>query len=179
MIPPDRTGYGEIVRASLLAAREFHERLVHWDTAARTNGTEYPWRFVLVSPQPPDTNIVCFLVQERPVRDLQTTNTINRRIFEAFTIGPRPGAPVYSYLQPFFVSRTIFKASHYPSASVAALLQRAEIKQSEYAQYGLFVLRATVMSPYHVLAAETGHKQALLAEFVDCLAAEATATLQT
>jgi glutamate/tyrosine decarboxylase-like PLP-dependent enzyme len=177
LIPPNRSGYGEIVRASLLAARELHERLVHWDTAARTNGTEHPWRFVLISPQPPDTNIVCFLVQERPVRDLETTNAINRRIFEAFTIGPRPGAPVYSYLQRFFLSRTIFEPSHYPSASIAALLQRAEIKPSAYGQHGLFVLRATVMSPYHVLASETGHKQALLAEFVECLAAEATETV--
>ena len=31
-------------------------------------------------------------------------------------------------------------------------------------------MRATVMSPYHVMAAETGHKQALLAEFLELLA---------
>jgi hypothetical protein len=30
MIPPDRDGYGELMRASLLTAREFYERLVHW-----------------------------------------------------------------------------------------------------------------------------------------------------
>jgi len=32
MIPPNRSGHGEIIRASLLAARELYERLVHWET---------------------------------------------------------------------------------------------------------------------------------------------------
>ena len=174
MIPPSRSGYGEIVRASLLAARELHERLVHFDTAARTNGILHPWRFLPISPQPPDTNILCFLVQERPPRELAITNAINRRVYAAFTIGPRRGEPAYSYLQPFFLSRTVFEPSHYPSAALRALLDRAQVQPSEYARHGLFVLRATVMSPYHVMAAETGHKQALLAELVDCLAAQAT-----
>ncbi len=118
-------------------------------------------------------------MQERPVRGLEVTNAINRRIFEAFTIGPRPRGPVYSYLQPFFLSRTIFEPSHYPPASITALLKRAEIEQSEYGRHGLFVLRATVMSPYHALAAETGHKQALLAELVECLSAEASEAVRS
>jgi len=44
----------------------------------------------------------------------------------------------------------------------AALLGRAELDAAEYRQHGLFVLRTAVMSPYHVLASETGGRQSLL-----------------
>lgn len=44
MIPPNREGYGEIVRASLLAARELYERIVHWDDSCRANRTTPDYR---------------------------------------------------------------------------------------------------------------------------------------
>lgn len=175
MIPPDRSGYGQIVRASLLAARELYERLIHWDTAARTNGPTPSWHFVPISPLPPDTNIVCFFIQERPAQTLAFTNAMNRRVYQTFTISQRAGAPAYSYSQPFFLSRTVFEPSRYPAVAIRGLLERAGIDPADYREQGLFLLRATVMSPYHMLAAETGHKQALLAEFVECLAREADA----
>jgi hypothetical protein len=53
---------------------------------------------------------------------------------------------------------------------VEDLLRRADVDAGDYARHGVFVLRATVMNPYIVLAAETAHKQAILAEFVDALA---------
>ncbi len=179
MIPPDRSGYGEIMRASLLAARELYERLVHWDVAARANGQHPNWHFLPISTHPPDTNIVCFLVQGRPPLNLAGVNSVNRRIYEAFTIGASGGEPVYSYLQAFFLSRTVFEPAGYPVTVVGELLERAEIDPGEYQRHELFVLRATVMSPYHLLAAETGHRQALLAEFVEKLAAKAADTVTT
>jgi glutamate/tyrosine decarboxylase-like PLP-dependent enzyme len=169
MIPPDRSGYGEILRASLLGARELYERLVHWDTAARANGQTLPYRFVAITPQPPDTNIVCFFVQERPPASLMRTNALNRRLYESFTLAGRGTARAYSYSQAFFVSRTVFESQSYSSTALAALLDRAELDPAEYRQQGLFVLRATVMSPYHVLAAESGGRQSLLAELIECL----------
>jgi len=174
MIPPDRTGYGEIMRASLLAARELYERLIHWEHAARANGESNPWRFLPVSAQPPDTNVVTFLVQEQPAHDLARTNRINRRVYEAFTLGSQREERPYSYLQPFFLSRTVFEQSNYSSTAIRALLERAGIDPADYRNQGLFVLRATVMSPYHLLAAETNHRQVLLAEFVERLAVKAT-----
>jgi glutamate/tyrosine decarboxylase-like PLP-dependent enzyme len=173
MIPPNRSGYGEIMRASLLAARELYERLIHWEPAARANHENHFWRFVCVSALPPDTNVVCFLIQEQPAVSLEVTNPMNRRIYDAFTLDARREQRPYSYLQPFFVSRTVFEPSSYSSAAIRPLLERLEIDPAEYRQHGLFVLRATVMSPYHLLAAETNHHQALLAEFVDCLAVKA------
>jgi glutamate/tyrosine decarboxylase-like PLP-dependent enzyme len=172
MIPPDRSGYGEIVRASLLAARELYERLVHWDLAARAEGETLPYHFVPIAARPPDTNIVCFLVQERPARSLLRTNAVNECIYKKSTIVPEHAAE-YSYAQPFFLSRTIFSQENYPIRSVRELLERAEIDPFEYREHGLFVLRATVMSPYHLLAAETGHRQSLLADLLEHLAARA------
>ncbi len=179
MIPPDRSGYGEILRASLLGARELYERLVHWDTAARANGELLPYRILAVTPQPPDTNIVCFFVQEWPAGSLMRANTLNRRLYESFTLAKRRGQQPYSYSQPFFVSRTVFETANYSPAAISALLDRAGIDPVEYRQHGLFVLRATVMSPYHVLAAETGHRQSLLAEFLECLHEKVLETIAT
>jgi glutamate/tyrosine decarboxylase-like PLP-dependent enzyme len=175
MIPPDRSGYGEIMRASLLAAREFYERLVHWEAAARANGDTHAWRFVPISALPPDTNVVCFLIQKNPAAGLAQTNALNRRIYEAFTIPAGSDERTYSYSQPFFLSRTVFIPSGYSAAAISPLLDRAGIDPAEYRGEELFVLRATIMSPYHVLAAETGHRQTLLAEFVERLAAKASA----
>jgi hypothetical protein len=59
---------------------------------------------------------------------------------------------------------------NYSAHSVADLLERAEVDAGEYPREGIFVLRATVMTPYIILAAETGHKQSLLSEFMDTLA---------
>ena len=168
------------MRASLLGAREFYERLVHADAAARANGETPAWRFVPVSALPPDTNIVCFLVQRNTPAGLKDTNALNRRIYEAFTIGAHGDSRIYSYSQPFFLSRTVFTPSKGYSATAigsipgsARALMPANIAHRE----NLFVLRATIMSPYHVLAAESGHRQALLAEFVECIASTASAAV--
>ena len=169
MIPPDRSGYGELMRASLLTAREFYERLVHWDAAARTCGEALPYRLLPLTSMPPDTNIVCFLVTERGPVSLARTNALNRRIYESFTLGEHD----YSYSQPFFLSRTIFEPASYSSSAVTPVLEHARIDPAEYHQDGLFLLRATWMSPYHLLASETGHRQSLLAEFMEKLGAKA------
>ncbi|MCZ2150585.1 MAG: hypothetical protein LC126_22780 [Bryobacterales bacterium] len=169
MIPPDRSGYGEILRASLLTARELYERLVHWDVACRVNGESPNFHFVPLTAMPPDTNIVCFVAVENHPRPLARTNALNRWIYDRFTIDAEHGRAQYSYSQPFFLSHTHFRPSSYPPGPMAELLERAGIPAGEYDQEGLFVLRATLMSPYHVLAAETGHKQSLLAEFMEVL----------
>ena len=169
MIPPDRGGYGEILRASLLAAREFYERLIHAEGAARANGIPLPYRLLPISGQMPDTNIVCFLVQPEPGRGLAFTNALNQKLYENFTLAGRDADRTYSYSQPFFLSRTTFEQSSYHAAAMSELFARAGIDPVEYRMHGLFVLRATLMSPYHVLAAESGHGKSLIEEFFECL----------
>jgi hypothetical protein len=124
--------------------------------------------------KPPDTNIVCFIVQENPPQELARTNALNRWIYQRFTLDPSCAEPT---LRSFFLSRTVLEPSSYSSNGIRALLDRAGFDPAAYRLHGLFVLRATLMSPYHVMAAETGHHQSLLAEFLDRLHEEALAGL--
>ncbi len=179
MIPPNREGYGEVLRASLLAARELFERLNHFDHAARANGVDAPFEFLSVTPQPPDTNVVCFLVKRKGDSSLARMNAIAAALYERFTISGDGGAAHdYSYLQPFFLSHTRFRTPHYSAHSVSDLLARAGVDAHDYGSHGVFVLRATVMSPYIVLAAESGARQSYLAEFIDELARATEAVMR-
>jgi glutamate/tyrosine decarboxylase-like PLP-dependent enzyme len=173
MIPPDRSGYGEIMRASLLAARELYERLVHWDVSCRANGHDPAFRFIPITGMPPDMNVLCFIVVKKENPTVRGTNALNRWIYDRFTIDAEHGDEHYSYSQPFFLSRTEISPPAYSVKAMATLLERARLNDEEYTNNGLFLLRATVMSHYHVMAAETGHKQALLAEFLELLAQKA------
>jgi glutamate/tyrosine decarboxylase-like PLP-dependent enzyme len=174
MIPLNRDGYGEIMRASLLAARELYERLVHWEHWANANQVEPSFKFVPLMREPPDTNIVCFMVKEKGSSSLARMNQLNQWIYEHFTIESEHSEGEYSYSQPFFLSHTVLQHASYSQRSVAELLQRLEIDSSDYRERGLFVLRATLMNPYIVLAEETGRRgRPYLAQFAEKLAARA------
>ena len=170
MIPPAMEGYGEIIRASLLAARELYERLVHWEDGCRVNQIDTNYQFLPITAQPPDTNIVCFVIKEKGSRSLERMNRISQLVYERFTIQAELGEKEYSYLQPFFLSRTRLHVPQYSLHAVHELLERMEAGPDDYLKNGIFVLRATVMSPYIVLAAETGRAQAYLGTFMDTLA---------
>jgi glutamate/tyrosine decarboxylase-like PLP-dependent enzyme len=176
-IPLNRSGYGEIVRASLLAARELYEYLVRWEECCRANGFEAPYLFVPVTAQPPDTNIVCFLAKQRGVRSLGRTNALNHRIYRQFTIEEKEDEPEYAYVQPFFLSRTHFKFPAYSRGSVAELLKRAGLDGRDYEREGIFVLRATLMTPYIRLAEELGRSQRYLSQFMQKLRQRVDAAL--
>ena len=152
MIPPNRDGYGRIIRESVLAAREFYQSMLQCSTP--------DYRLVPVTEEPPDTNIVCFFVQATGTRTLAETNALNRRLYETFTLeaarAPR-----------FFLSRTILVPSSYSSSGIRALLDRAGIEPADYRLHGLFVFRATLMNPYYGIASESGHSY--VAEFFGCL----------
>ncbi len=174
MIPLNRDGYGEIVRASLLAARELYERLVHWEHWAQANQIDAAFEFMPLTGEPPDTNIVCFLVREKGAASLTRMNQLNRWIYERFTIESEYSQGEYSYSQPFFLSHTIIRYPAYSPRSVAGPLQRFSIEPAEYFERGLFVLRATIMNPYIVLAEEAGRPgRPYLAQFMERLAAKA------
>lgn len=83
--------------------------------------------------------------------------------------------PDCSYAQPFFLSCTWFNPPTYPPAAVADFLERAGIEPVDYPAHGIFVLRATVMNPYIVLAEEYapgGQSKSYLAEFMQQLGQE-------
>ena len=174
MIPLNRGGYGEIVRASILAARELYERLVHWEHWANANHVDADFEFLPITKEPPDTNIVCFVVKEKGSTSLSRQNALNQWIYEHFTIESEHGPGEYSYSQPFFLSHTIIQYPAYSQRSMTEPLERLGIDSADYREKGLFVLRATLMNPYIVLAEETGRRgRAYLAQFMEKLSARA------
>jgi hypothetical protein len=169
LIPPNTQGYGELARLSLLGARELHERLVHWEHACRANRLHTNYAFVPLTDQPPDTNIVCFVVKEKGSRSLARLNRLTRLVYDRFSIEVEAEEREYSYAQPFFLSRTTFEAPRYPLSTVQGFLERAEVTLEDYKEHGVFLIRSTVMTPYIVYAAETGRKQEYLADFMEIL----------
>jgi glutamate/tyrosine decarboxylase-like PLP-dependent enzyme len=170
VIPPNREGYGHIVRNSLLAARELYERLLRWEPKCQKEGVDSPIVFIPVSPDVPDTNIVCFVVKDKSSSSLAHMNAVTQWVYKTFTIESELGEREYSYSQPFFLSRTRFEASHYSPKAMAPFLERAGIEPETYPTEGIFVLRSTVMNPYIVMATENGGQQDYLADFMVTLA---------
>jgi hypothetical protein len=70
-----------------------------------------------------------------------------------------PGSRSHHHLsaaQPFFISRTRFEDQQYRAATLHGLLDRLAIREEDYIREGLFVLRSTVMNPWHGEAQQAG-----------------------
>lgn len=165
-IPPNVDGHGQIVRASLLAARELHEWLVHWEDACAANDMEVPYTIVPLVSRPPDTNLICFTVKPKGSASLIDMNEVTKQVYEDFTIEAELGDKDYSYSQRFFLSRTRVAPPEYPASAVADFLDRAGVRKQGYPSHGVFVLRATLMNPYLYLSAEKGREPDYLLEFM-------------
>ncbi len=153
-IPPTMREGGAIVKASLLAARELYEWLIHWPAALRHNKEDVDYQFVPLTTQVPDTNVVIFAVKKRTSNSLAQMNALTQLVYERFAIQAELGEREYSYSQPFFLSKTTFERPSYPFETLRPVLSRFFEKShmgqvcNEYNQHGLTVLRATVMNPY-------------------------------
>ncbi len=153
-VPLDSSGHGELVKNSVLAARLLWEWIVHWDQAERANGKEPEYQFLPLTQYPPDTNIVIFVVKKKISNSLKQMNELTRKVYEEFSIRTELGEFEYSYSQPFFLSKTIFKPPKYPFKALRSFFKRAFPRarladlEREYEEEGLFVLRAVVMNPY-------------------------------
>ncbi len=167
-IPLTTDGHGKVVRTSLHSAQRFYRLLgAHQHLFARfeaeREGSASPTPFTFLPITEPETNIVCFLA--RPMQwhqgvmrpacvPLAEINRLNQQIYAAASIpGVRHGP---STTQPFFVSRTRFEEQQYRAASMAPLLTQLGIGQEQYQRDGLFVLRSTVMNPWHEEAQRAG-----------------------
>lgn len=174
LIPLCREGHGKIIRDSLLAARtlayylnehdSWHDRLA---VALGLSKEHPPCTFSLL--YEPDTNVVCFLafpaahVAGRVIRtdlSLEALNALNQQVYAHLSLRNQPPAHgmsrVYSYSQPFFVSRTWITPAQYRLESVGPLLRRLRLSSQDYLEHGLFVLRSTVMNPLLLQAADQG-----------------------
>jgi glutamate/tyrosine decarboxylase-like PLP-dependent enzyme len=142
--------HGSIVRASLLAARTLYEWIARWENFLKSQGEEAHYRLITLTTDPPDTNIVTFVVQPKESPALQDMNALTTDVYERFSIQAELGARQHSYSQPYFLSHSSMNAPIYPFASVRGLLDRCAIREARtaYAEHGVVILRAAVMNPY-------------------------------
>lgn len=169
-IPLTTDGHGKVVRTSLQSAQRLwrllgaHQHLFRRLEQERGAATPLPTPFTFIPITEPQTNIVCFVARPaqwdqggmRPACvPLAEINRLNERIYAAASV---PGARTHrpSTVQPFFVSRTRFEERQYQAESLRPLLTRLGVGVEEYRREGLFVLRSTVMNPWHEEAQQAG-----------------------
>ncbi|MDH4132609.1 MAG: pyridoxal-dependent decarboxylase, partial [Gemmatimonadota bacterium] len=170
-IPLTATGHGKIVRVTLLNARRlarllaYHHHLFARFEAERAPDPPSSTPFTFFPVAEPETNLVCFVA--RPMRwedgamvpaevPLGTINRLNESIYRAASIPAERVHHRATATQPFFVSRTRFEHEQYSASSLGRLLTRLGISEMDYVREGLFVLRSTVMNPWHTEAREAG-----------------------
>ena len=173
-IPLVANGHGKIIKASLLDAKKFaryigiHKRVfesIEYKLFGTTGTCKQKFGFELLTE--PDTNLVCFLclpMWEDADGDLHRDanfalsdiNSLNQRIYDRATIKGSKRKRKMPYSQEFFLSRTTLNAEHYKPASIHRLLEKFEFSIYEYEQDGIFILRSTLMNPWHHQAAKHG-----------------------
>jgi glutamate/tyrosine decarboxylase-like PLP-dependent enzyme len=188
-VPLTMREHGAIVRASLLAARDVYEWLKLWhDVASQsTHGVDY--EFIPVAPDPPDTNLVVFVVKKRTSPSIEDINKLTAAVYNSFTIQSELGEREYSYSQPFFLSKTVMREPEYPVDILSkrdrdvkgrTFFGRCDLGKTarkDYKAHGLVVLRASVMNPY-LTALRDMNVQDMARTFVEELGAAASIAVQ-
>jgi len=170
-IPLTVDGHGKVVRVTLLNARRlarlltYHHHLFAKFERERVGEPTARVPFTFFTVTEPETNLVCFVARQMTWQDgvmvpaavpLAEVNRLNERVFSAASIPGSRSPHRLSAAQPFFVSRTRFEERQYRGATLKHLLARLEISEEAYAKEGLFVLRSTVMNPWHSEAQKAG-----------------------
>lgn len=172
-IPLNIKGHGKIVKTSLLNTKKLsryislHHRLFDTIESQIEDDSELKQRFTFELVSEPDTNVICFLCipvitneDGRAVRDprfdLEAINDLNKNIYQRSTIRKSPRKRRGPYAQEYFVSRTTLDFGQYSIESVEGILRKYDFTEEEYKRHGIFVLRSTVMNPWHHLAEQHG-----------------------
>lgn len=181
-IPLVANGHGKIIKTSLLNTKKFarymslHKRAfesIELKLYGETGTCRQKFSFELLTE--PDTNLVCFLclpmledkdgnLHRDPQFPLADVNAVNKKIYESSTIKSSPRKRKMPYSQEFFLSRTTLKMDQYGPASIAQVLERFGFTIEEYREHGIFVLRSTLMNPWHHDAEQQGKNYLL-----DCM----------
>lgn len=163
-IPLTSEGHGKIVRVTLLNARRLaclltcHHQLFQKLERERAPEPPSPTPFTFFPIAEPETNLVCFVARPMAWKNggmvpaatsLKQINNLNQRVFSAASIPGSRSHHQLSAAQPFFISRTRFEERQYGARTLKHLLDRLAIAEDDYRCEGLFVLRSTVMNPWH------------------------------
>ena len=149
-IPLTIKEHGAIIRASLLAARELYEWLIHWNRIITEGIIDRDYQIIPIIKGPPDTNIVIFAVKKRTSTLLRKMNQLTKLVYDHFTIQAEFGDKKYSYAQPFFLSKTACQEPEYLCEMLSPFFDRCGLRNyvPAYKEDGLVILRATIMNPY-------------------------------
>ncbi len=169
-IPFNLKNHGEILKATLLNSRRFlflmnklNRENIGISFRKENRVTKKPYRIVPVY-ENIDTNLVCFFIlpmiwndenksnvlMSKDINlDLKFMNDLNENIYKRFTIINQGDNYIFPHSIKFFLSRTKFTAEQYSYASIKKILEDNYIKKEQYEKEGLFILRATLMNPWH------------------------------
>ena len=169
-IPFNLKNHGEILKATLLNSRRFlflmnklNRENIGISFRKENRVAKKPYRIVPVY-ENIDTNLVCFfilpmiwndenksnLLMSKDINlDLKFMNDLNENIYKRFTIINQGDNYIFPHSIKFFLSRTKFTAEQYSYASIKKILEDNYIKKEQYEKEGLFILRATLMNPWH------------------------------
>ena len=165
-IPFNIDNFGEIIKITLLNAQRFakniqklnNENNTIFKSLIKNKILKLPYKIIKLSNKI-DTNIVCFFVlpmkwdneNDGIKRDeelnLKKMNELNEKIYEHYTIINESDNYIYPYSLKFFISRTKLTCDQYSLNSMQKLFVINKIKESEYQNEGLFILRVTLMNP--------------------------------
>ena len=190
-IPLDLRNHGKIVKTSILNTIRLkyyltrHQGSTFYDIEeARGNDLpRLPFKFVPLYDNI-DTNVLCFVVVPMKWRDgtqsnsrpkmvaekwrLSDLNSFNEDIYSHFTLSDNHKSSNHNiHIQSFFLSRTRVEKDQYAYASIEKALRNiGRITQSEYEKNGLFVLRSSIMNPWHYTALTNNPGMDYFMEFI-------------
>ena len=141
-VPLNVAGYGKIIGRSLELAHRFQRSLGELKTveAALSDGTLRTWQIEPLTV--PDFNIVCWAFNRKGNSDLKVMNRLNLGMFNRFQYVDGP-----VYYDDFLTSHTEFTVADYRDAPVS-FLERLGIAAHEYEREGVWVLRASLLTPF-------------------------------
>jgi glutamate/tyrosine decarboxylase-like PLP-dependent enzyme len=164
IIPLNETGYGAILSETIRNTRAMYQKMLAFDQEMKD--------FVIQPLTEPDTNLLCFLVNLRGNRSLNTMNEVNQLVYQALAYGAGAG-PLALY--NFIVSHTAFSYEEYAGVVEDILVEMGvepsyfAASEEVYPHQGkeeeedklkhrrsdqIVVLRLTLMSPWLSIAPE-------------------------
>lgn len=169
-IPFNLNNHGQILKATLLNSKRFlylinklNKENAGFFFRRENRASKKPYK-IIPAYENIDTNLVCFFVLPMVWSDetktnalmikdnglnLKYLNEVNEKIYKKYTIINVDKNYIFPHSIKFFLSRTKFNSDQYSYESIKKLLEDNFIKKDEYEKEGLFILRATLMNPWH------------------------------
>jgi len=171
-IPLNNEGHGKIIRTSLLNTQKLFiylsQHKKYFQKIEEEIYNSFNWDDACFSFTPlyqPDSNLICYIVQpyswsnKKMIKkdcSLKYLNNLNESIYKKLSISNSGEKYKMPYSQEYFISRTRLTYEQYKYNSIKDLLKSLGISRESYKKHGLFVLRSTVMNPWHYTTSQKG-----------------------